>query len=191
MKATAFNGSPRPKGNTGRALGIVLDELKREGIETELVQVGGLELHGCKACLACAKTRDRRCHGWDDGMNPLIDKMYASDIVLIGSPTYFSSLTSETKALIDRAGFVASQNGNPLRRKVGAAVAVARRAGANVVFSEINYFFLIKEMVVPGSNYWNMAIGMKPGDVEEDKEGVETLHALGQNIAWAAKKLTA
>jgi len=191
MKATAFNGSPRPKGNTGRALGIVLDELKREGIETELVQVGGLDLHGCKACLKCAQTKDRKCHGWADDMNPLIEKMYASDIILIGSPAYFSSLTAETKALIDRAGFVAGQNGNPLRHKVGASVAVERRAGATVVFSEINYFFLIKEMVVPGSNYWNMAVGLKPGDIEQDKEGLDTLRTLGQNVAWVAKKLSA
>ncbi len=189
MKAVGFNGSPRPKGNTWHALGIVFEELKTAGIETEIVQVGGLTLHGCKACFKCWETKDRRCHGWDDEMPPLIEKLFNADIVLIGSPTYFSSMTSETKALIDRGGFVTGANGNPLRRKIGAAVVAVRRAGGNVVFAEINYFFLIKEMIVPGSTYWNIGVAMKPGDVLKDEEGVQTFRNLGRNIAWLAGKL--
>ena len=189
MKAVAFNCSPRPKGNTYHALGIVLEELKNGGIETELVQVGGLDVHGCQACLKCREVRDRKCHGWDDDMNPVIEKLLGADIVLIGSPTYFSSLTTEAKALIDRGGYVAGANGNPLRRKIGAAVVAVRRGGANVVFAEINYFFLIKEMIVPGSTYWNFGIGRQPGEILNDEEGVQTFRNLGKNIAWLAKKL--
>jgi len=189
VKAVGFNGSPRPKGNTWHALKIVLDELRATGIETEIAQVGGLTLHGCKACLKCRETRDRKCHGWDDDMAPLIEKMLNADIVLIGSPTYFSSMTSETKALIDRAGYVSGANGNPLRRKIGAAVVAVRRGGANVVFAEINYFFLIKEMIVSGSTYWNFGIGRQPGEILQDEEGVQTFHNLGKNIAWLAQKL--
>jgi multimeric flavodoxin WrbA len=122
-------------------------------------------------------------------MNPLIEKMLSSDIVIIGSPTYFSSMTAEAKALIDRAGYVAGRNGNPLRRKIGAAVVAVRRGGANVVFAEINYFFFIKEMIVPGSTYWNTGIGLKPGDILKDEEGMDTFKTLGQNIAWLARKL--
>jgi multimeric flavodoxin WrbA len=191
MRAVGFNGSPRPKGNTYHALSIVLDELKAAGIETEIVQTGGLTLHGCKACLKCREARDRRCHGWDDDMPPLIEKLLSADIVLIGSPTYFSSMTSETKALIDRGGYVAGANGNPLRRKIGAAVVAVRRAGGNVVFAEINYFFLIKEMIVPGSTYWNLGVAMRPGDVLKDEEGVQTFRNLGRNIVWLAGKLGA
>jgi multimeric flavodoxin WrbA len=185
-----FNCSPRPKGNTFIALSTVMEELKAAGIETEIVQVGGLNLHGCRACLKCAETRDRHCHGWDDDMNPLIDKMFGADVILIGSPTYFSSMTAECKALIDRAGYVAGRNNNPLRRKIGAAVVAVRRGGGNVVFAEINYLFLIKEMVVPGSTYWNFGIGMKPGEVLNDEEGIRTFRNLGQNIAWLAGKLS-
>jgi multimeric flavodoxin WrbA len=191
VKAVGFNGSPRPRGNTYQALTLVLDELKASGIETEIVQVGGRDLHGCRACMKCAETRDRHCHGWDDEMNGLIDKMYAADIVLIGSPTYFSSMTAETKALIDRAGYVAGRNENPLRRKIGAAVVAVRRGGANVVFAEINYLFLIKEMIIPGSTYWNFGVGRAPGEVLNDEEGVQTFKNLGRNIAWLAGKLAA
>ncbi|MFO7651806.1 MAG: flavodoxin family protein [bacterium] len=189
MKATAFNGSPRVHGNTRRALELVLDELKPAGIETEIVQVGGLDLHGCISCFKCSQIRDRRCHGWDDAMNPLIEKMYASDIIIIGSPTYFASMSTETKALIDRAGLVEGNNGNPLRRKIGAAVVAVRRGGATAVFSQINSFFLMKEMVVPGSTYWNFGFGSKQGDILKDEEGVETFKNLGRNIAWLAERL--
>ena len=191
MRAVGFNGSPKPEGNTYHALTIVLEELKAARIETELVQVGGLDLHGCQACLKCRQTRDNRCHGWDDDMNPLIGKMLGADIVIIGSPTYFSSMTAETKALIDRAGYVSGANGNPLRRKIGAAVVAVRRGGANVVFSQINYFFLIKEMIVPGSTYWNFGIGRQPGEILNDEEGVQTFKNLGRNIAWLAARLNA
>ncbi len=189
IKAVGFNCSPRPKGNTYLALNIVLDELKTAGIETELVQVGGQNLPGCRACNKCAEIRDRHCHGWDDDMNTFIDKMFAADIVLIGSPVYFSSMTAEAKALIDRSGYVAGRNNNPLRHKIGAAVVAVRRGGGNVVFAEINYFFLIKEMIVPGSIYWNFAFGMKPGEILNDAEGVKNFKNLGQNIVWLAKKL--
>ena len=189
MKAIGFNCSPRPEGNTHHALSIVLDELKSEGIETEVVQVGGKDVHGCQACMKCFAAKDRKCHGWADDMNPIIEKMLGADIVIIGSPTYFSSMTTEAKALIDRAGFVSGANGNPLRRKIGAAVVAVRRSGANVVFAEINFFFLIKEMIVPGSTYWNFGFGRQPGEILKDEEGVRTFHNLGKNIAWLAKKL--
>lgn len=189
MKAVAFNGSPRPHGNTRRALETVLEELKPAGIETEIVQLGGLELHGCRVCLKCAEFKDRRCYGWDDGINPLLEKLYAADIVLLGSPTYFAGMTAEMKAFIDRAGLVDGHSGKPLRRKIGAAVVAARRGGATAVFAQINYFFLMKEMLVPGSTYWNFGLGAKMGDILKDEEGVETFQNLGRNIAWLAGKL--
>jgi len=189
MKVVAFNGSPRSRGNTAKLLGMVLEVLKAEGIETELVQIGGRELHGCRACYLCAKNKDRRCGIDDDLANDCIEKMLAADGILIGSPTYFADITSETKALIDRAGFVSRVNGHLFKRKLGAGVIAARRGGQVHAFDSINHFFLLGQMIIPCSSYWNFGLGGKPGEVEEDEEGVKTMEDLGRNMAWLLKKL--
>jgi multimeric flavodoxin WrbA len=191
MKVVAFNGSPRREGNTARMIRRVFAALEAEGIETELVQVGGQIMRGCLACYQCGAKKDRRCVQADDQVNDCIQKMIAADGIILGSPTYFSDVTSEMKALIDRAGFVLRHNGNLLRRKVGAAVVAVRRGGEIHAFDSINHFFLINEMVVPGSIYWNMGFGRNPGDVEKDEEGMKTMTALGENMAWVLKKLGA
>jgi multimeric flavodoxin WrbA len=190
IKVVAFNGSPRKHGNTHQALDAVLGPLQKAGIETELIQLGGQPLRGCVACYACAKEKDRHCHGVrDDILNDCIDRMVGAQGILLGSPTYFSNVTSEMKAFIDRAGLVAKMNDDMFRRKVGAAVVVARRAGATEAFTAINYFFLINQMIVPGSRYWNIAIGRDPGDIQKDEEGLATLSTLGENMAWLLKRL--
>ena len=189
MKAAAFNGSPRKDGNTAHMLKTVLNDLAKEGIDTEFIQVGGELIHGCKACGMCRQNKDMKCVMKDDRMNEWALKMAEADIILIGSPTYFADLTPETKALIDRCGYICRSNGNPLKRKIGAAVVVARRAGAVHVFDSINHFFTIMEMIVPGSSYWNLSIAQMPGDFEKDEEGKATMHTLADNIAWVAKKL--
>lgn len=189
MKVAAFNGSPKPDGNTARMLRYALAELEAAGIETELVQVGGLPLRGCLACMKCFERQDRRCVNDADAMNNFIETMIGADGILIGSPTYYADITSETKALIDRAGFVAGANGGLLRRKLGAAVVVNRRAGAIHAFDSINHLFLISQMIVVGSSYWNVGIGLGPGDVDTDTEGIETMRTLGRNMAWALDRL--
>jgi len=189
MKAIAFNGSPRKNGNTAQMLKLVLSDLEKEGIETEFIQVGGELLYGCKACGACRQNKNMECITKDDKMNVWIKKMVEADAIIIGSPTYFADLTMETKALIDRCGYVTRANGNALKRKIGAAVAVARRAGAVNVFDNINHFFTISEMVVPGSSYWNLSLSLAPGDFEKDAEGNATMHTLADNISWLLKKL--
>ena len=189
MKVAAFNGSPKRDGNTARMLRYTLEELEIAGVETELVQVGGRPLRGCLACGKCFERKDRRCVNSRDAMNGFIETMIDADGILLGSPTYFSDVTSEMKALIDRAGYVTRANGNLLRRKVGAGVAVHRRAGAMHVFDTLNHFFLIGEMVVVGSSYWNIGVGLAPGDVDADAEGVETMRTLGRNMAWALERL--
>jgi multimeric flavodoxin WrbA len=189
MKVAAFNGSPKRDGNTARMLRYALEELEVAGVETELVQVGGRPLRGCLACGKCFERQDRRCVNGRDAMNGFIETMIGADGILLGSPTYFSDVTSEMKAMIDRAGYVTRANGNLLRRKVGAGVAVHRRAGAMHVFDTLNHFFLIAEMVVVGSSYWNIGVGLAPGDVEADTEGVETMRTLGRNMAWAIERL--
>lgn len=189
MKVVAFNGSPRKDGNTYHMIKEVFAVLEAEGIETELIQVGGNDLHGCRACGGCRKNANMKCVMDDDMVNHCIQKMIEADGIIIGSPTYFSDLTSETKALIDRCGYVIGANGNPLKRKVGAAVAAVRRAGSTHVISSINYFFMIREMVIVSSSYWNMSLARDKGDYEKDEEGVRTMKKLGENMAWALKKL--
>lgn len=191
MKVVAFNGSPRKEGNTYQSLQVVMGELQKEGIETEVVQLGGKNIHGCIACYKCFKNKDQECSIKDDGVNEYIKKMIEADGIIIGSPVYFSNVTSEVKALIDRAGLVARANDNLLKRKVGAGVVAVRRAGATFAFSAINFFFFIQEMIVPGSIYWNLAIGREPGEVQEDQEGMMTFKTLGQNMAWLLKKIKA
>ncbi|MCL1905074.1 MAG: flavodoxin family protein, partial [Methanomassiliicoccaceae archaeon] len=151
--------------------------------------IGGELIHGCKACGACRKNKDMKCVVTGDKMNEWIGKAASADAVIIGSPTYFADLTPETKAFIDRCGYVSRSNGNFLKRKVGAAVAAARRAGAVQVFDSINHFFTISEMIVPGSSYWNLTLSLVPGDFEKDAEGNATMHTLAENMAWLMKKI--
>ncbi len=189
MKIIAFNGSPRKKGNTSILINLVLDELQKEGIETELVQMAGKPIHGCRACFRCLTNQDRRCSFDDDALNEYLEKMIEADGIILGSPTYHGDITSELKALIDRAGLVSKMNGTLFRRKVGAAVVPVRRAGSVHAIHSIHNLFLMHEMIIPGSSYWNMAVGMDMGEVEKDAEGIQTMQILGQTMAWLLKKL--
>lgn len=188
-RAIAINGSPRKGGNTARLLNRVLEGLKKEGFETELWELAGQGLRGCTACRSCFKNKNRRCVIETDALNDIVAAMAASEVVLIGSPTYFADVTAETKALIDRAGYVARANDNLLNRKVGAAVVVMRRAGAIHAFDTLNHFFLIQGMYVAGSTYWNLGIGREIGEVDKDAEGLSTMDALAANIAHLVKAL--
>ncbi len=190
MKVVAFNGSPRKNGNTKRALSAVLFELEKSGIQTEMIQLGGRKVFGCLACGACRKNQDKRCVRTDDDMNELIAKMDEADGIIIGSPTYFSNVTTEVKALIDRCGYVSRSNNNDiLRGKIGAAVVINRRAGANFVYAAINFFFGIAEMPIATSSYWNSGVAMLEGDVEKDEEGMKVFATLGANMANMILKL--
>lgn len=189
MKVVAFNGSPRKEGNTSRLIAHVMKVLENEGIETEVVQIGGNSVHGCTACMKCFDKKDNRCIIENDLINECIEKMIEADGIIIASPTYFADLSPETKALIDRAGFVGKANGELFKRKVGAAVVAVRRAGAIHAFDSINHFFTISEMIIPGSSYWNVGMGLMPGDVDSDGEGMQTMETLAHNMAWLMEKI--
>ena len=189
MKAVLFNCSPRPEGNTAFLLKRVAEILEVNGADTRLVQVGGEPLRGCKACGTCKNRQDRRCVEDRDIINECIEEMVASDAIIIGSPVYFSQMTTEAKALIDRCGYVAGANGKLLSRKIGAGIAVGRRAGRMTTFNALNQFFLINDMVVPGSTYWNVGVARDPGEIAEDAEGLATIDRLTENILWLDKKL--
>jgi multimeric flavodoxin WrbA len=189
MKVIAFNASARKQGNTAILLNLVLDEMKSEGIETEMYELAGKPLKGCIACYQCFKNKDQRCAVKDDIINECIEKMIEADGILLGSPTYFADVTAGMRALIERSGLVARANGDLFKRKVGAGVVAVRRAGAIHAFSSLNHFFLIEQMIVPGSSYWNIGFGREIGEVRNDNEGIQTMKTLGQNMAWLLKKL--
>jgi len=190
MKVIAFNGSPRKKGNTAMLINSVFDELQKEGIETEFLQLGGKDIKGCLGCMKCFELQNNTCvTRKDDIFNEYFQKMIEADGIIIGSPTYFSNVSSEVKALIDRAGLVSIANGYLIKHKVGAAVVAVRRAGATDVFDAINKFFLINQVIVPGSIYWNMGFGFNEEEVRDDEEGMNTMKVLGENMAWLLKKI--
>jgi multimeric flavodoxin WrbA len=189
LKVVAINGSARKDGNTAILINQVLSELEAQGIETELLQMAGKKIAGCIACDKCIENRNGHCAVTSDILNEYLDKMVAADGIILGSPTYFADLSAGMKALIERSGRVAMSNGGLLQRKVGAAVVAVRRGGAIHAFDSINHFFLISQMVVPGSTYWNMGIGRAIGEVEADAEGMRTMSNLGQNMAWLLQRL--
>ena len=189
MKVVAFSGSARKDGNTAILINNVLQELEKEKIETELIQFAGKKIRGCIACMKCFENKDQRCANKDDVLNECLEKMLEADGIILGSPTYFSNVSTEMKALIDRSGLVAIANGHMFKRKVGAAVVAVRRAGSVSVFDAINHFFFINQLIVPGSIYWNMGFGLEKGEVEKDEEGIQTMKVLGENMAWLLKKL--
>jgi len=189
MKVVGINGSARKGGNTADMIKTVFQKLEAEGIETQLIEMGGKKVRGCIACYKCFENKDRQCAVDNDFINECITAMDEADGILLGSPTYFASVSTEMSALIDRAGMTALANDSMFARKVGASVVAARRGGAMQVFNTLNSFFFIEQMVVPGSRYWNMGFGREKGEVMNDAEGIQTMEILGDNMAWLMKKL--
>ena len=189
MKVVAVNGSARRGGNTAQLIETAFGPLREAGIECELVELGAKEVCGCTGCRKCFEKKDGQCQGRADFGNEVIDRLRDADAIILGSPTYFADVSSEMKAIIDRAGYVALANGGTYVRKPGAAVVAVRRGGAIHVFDTINHFFLISQMIVVGSSYWNVGIGREKGDVAGDEEGQRTMLRLGQNMAWLLGKL--
>jgi len=187
MKVMAVCGSPRPKGNTYHLLQEALKVLQQQGIDTEYVSLHDLDIRPCLACEKCAQEKNR-CSQEDD-FNALYDKLAQADGLIVGSPVYFGSATPNMMALLDRAGYVARMGDNVFARKVGSPIVVARRAGVNFTYAQLLYFFMIMGMVVPGSTYWPIAFGRGPGEVTKDEEGMKTVAALAENLAWLLKKL--
>jgi multimeric flavodoxin WrbA len=187
MKVVAFNGSPRKNGNTAGCLNTVLAELEKQGIETELIHVGKERIRGCVACYTCLKKQNEKCAVEDDPVNDWIQKMKAADGILLGSPVYFSGVAGTMKSVLDRAFFVSSVNNGLLRHKVGASVAAVRRSGGIPAIDTLNHYIIYSEMIMPSSNYWNVAHGMNPGEMEQDYEGKQIMEVLGRNMAWLLK----
>jgi len=188
MYAIAISGSPRKNGNTETLLKRCLDGLAGKGIPGELLPLRDKTIKGCRACAICSRNRDKQCNTKDDDFHPLFEAMQKADIIVLGSPVYFGSATPEIMALLDRAGYVSRSNGNLLSRKLGGPVAVARRAGHNFTFAQLLMWFMINDMIVPGSSYWNVALATGPGKVVEDVEAMATIDRFAENLAWLAER---
>lgn len=189
MKVLGINGSPREGGNTELLMRTVFGELEAAGVETELVRIGGRPFRGCVACRRCFENRDRRCVLEGDPLNELVAKMADADGILLGSPVYYTDVTSEMKGFLDRAGLVSGANGGLFRRKAGAAVLAVRRGGATHAFDTLNHWLHMMQTYLVGASYWNMGYGMNPGDVAEDQEGMENMRVLGRNMAWLLERI--
>jgi multimeric flavodoxin WrbA len=181
-KVLAINGSPRKDGNTSILIRHILRELENEGIGTETIQLGGNTIRGCTACMKCFENRDHRCVFDDDIVNDCIARMEEADGIILGSPVYFTDITAEMKALIDRAGYVSMANGGLFQRKAGSAVIAVRRAGAVHTMDSLLHFLLISGMVVAGLPA--IGIGREKGEVVGDKEGLAWAENAGKNMAW-------
>jgi multimeric flavodoxin WrbA len=184
MKVVAINGSPRKNGNTAYALSIVGGVLREEGIDFEIIEVGGKHIRGCLACNRCAEKQDGRCAITTDPVNGALVKMEEADGLILASPVYYSGIAGTMKCFLDRAFYVAGTNGNRFRHKVGAAVVAVRRTGGSMTFNALNHYLSIMEMLIPSSNYWNVIHGLAPGDAAQDAEGVQIMSMLGKNMAW-------
>lgn len=189
MYAIAINGSPRKGGNTELLLNAVLAELAAAGWDTEFVKIGGTAIRGCTACQKCFENKDNQCTLKKDKFNETYAKMVRADAMILGSPTYFAAVSADLKALVERAGYVAYANGHTFAGKIGAAVVAVRRGGATHAFDTINHMFQMSRMILPGSTYWNMGVGLDKGAVAEDEEGLANMRHLGKSIDWLARAI--
>ncbi len=189
MKVIGINGSARKDGNTAIIMNRVFAELNREGIETELIQLAGHPIRSCTACGSCGSRKNQKCMFTGDIIDECLEKILLADGLLLGSPTYFTDVTAEMKAFIDRVGFVARANDYMFKHKVGAGVIAVRRGGATHAFDTLNHFLHYMQMFLVGSTYWNMVYGRNIGEVEKDEEGMANMINLGQNMAYLLKKL--
>lgn len=187
MKVVAFNGSPNEAGNTFHGIQMVAEQLKKAGIEVELIHVGNKSIRGCVACGGCVRNQNEKCVLPGDQVNEWIQKMKEADGIILGSPVHYSAIGATMKAFLDRAFYVTSVNGSMLRHKVGVAVVAVRRSGGVTTFDQLNNYINYSEMLIPTSNYWNVIHGTRPGEATQDEEGTQIMKVLGKNMAWLMK----
>ncbi len=183
MKVLGINGSPRTGGNTESILKLVFEPLEAAGIETEIIRIGGRNIHGCTGCRSCFKNKNGRCIIEADMLNEVVEHFGSIDGIVLGSPTYFADVTADMKAFMDRAGMVTNANGPVLKYKAAAAVTAVRRGGAIHSLDTMNHWLHYMQTFMVGSTYWNMVYGREIGEAAQDTEGVTTMRNLGQNMA--------
>ena len=184
MKVLLINGSPKKNGNTSLALAEMVKTFEEEGVETEVIQIGNMDIRGCIACSTCKK--NHRC-AFDDIVNETAPKLQEADGLVIASPVYYASANATLIAFLDRLFY--STPHIDKRMKVGASVVVARRGGLSSTFDELNKYFTICEMPVVSSQYWNSVHGQKPGEAAGDTEGLQTMRTLARNMSFMIKSI--
>ncbi|MDR3286625.1 MAG: flavodoxin family protein [Prevotellaceae bacterium] len=187
MKVVAIQGSPRKNGNTFFALTVISKIFNDEGIDFEIIEIGGKHIRGCTACEKCYENRDGKCAITNDVLNETVAKMKNADGIILASPVYYSGIAGTMKCFLDRAFYVADVNGGWFRHKIGASVVAVRRTGGSMTFNSLNHYLNIAEMLIPSSNYWNIIHGLAPGDASKDEEGIQIMQMLAKNMAWMLK----
>jgi multimeric flavodoxin WrbA len=185
-KVILISGSPKAEGNTAQLMNECARVICEQGVEAEVISFAGMKIESCTACGQCGESSE--C-SLDDGLNEIIRKLRASQGFIVGSPVYFGTARGDVMAALQRIGQVSRKSDQFLTGKVGGPVAVARRGGQTFTLQEMLMFFLINDMIVPGSTYWNMVFGRLPGEVWQDKEGIETARHFALNVANLIKKL--
>jgi multimeric flavodoxin WrbA len=186
-KVVLLCGSPRPKGNTAQIIDECARVIRDEGLEAEVYSLAGMNVESCTACYQC---RDAGNCILSDGLDELIEKLRHADGFIVGSPVYFGTARGDVMAALQRIGMVSMASDRFLSWKVGGPIAIARRGGHTATIQEMLMFFLINEMIVPGSSYWNMVFGREPGEVWQDQEGIETVRLFARNVARLINKIS-
>jgi multimeric flavodoxin WrbA len=187
MKVTAINGSPHAAGNSYLALTRIGEALKGQGIGFEIIHVGDKVIRGCMACGVCGRRADGTCAYGSDGVDAAVAAMRDADGILLASPVHYSGVGGTMKSFLDRVFYVAGMSGALFRHKVGAALVAVRRSGGSTALDCLNHYISYSEMILAGSNYWNIVHGNRGGEIEEDAEGLQTLDVLAAELAWLLK----
>ncbi|MGD1104138.1 MAG: flavodoxin family protein [Terriglobia bacterium] len=185
-KTVLISGSPKPDGNTMQLMQECAKVIQEQGVEAEVISFAGMSIASCTACGKCSETG--KCD-IQDGLNEIIEKVRSAQGFIVGSPVYFGTARGDVMSALQRIGYVSRRTNQFLSGKVGGAVAVARRGGQTFTLQEMLMFFLINDMIVPGSTYWNMVFGRLPGEVWKDQEGIDTIRHFAANVAKLVKKL--
>ena len=183
MKVLLINGSPHSEGNTAIALKEMAAVFEKNGIETEMIQVGNQAIRGCVACGGCGA---KGACVFDDIVNEVAPKFEAADGLVIGSPVYYASANGTLISFLDRLFY---SSGFDKTMKVGASVTIARRGGCSATFDELNKYFTISGMPVASGNYWNSVHGRVPGEAAQDQEGLQTMRVLANNMSFLIKSI--
>lgn len=189
MKVIALNGSPRLIGNTGNALNDVLDEIEKEGIEVEQIQLYAHHLERCNDCRSCMIRGDGRCIIEEDDLNDILDKLRQADGIILASPCYYGSCSSQMQTFLERAGLPLETGDMGLKRKVGAAMVVNAHDGGSLVHAQLVGWMLRNEMVVVGGNPAPILNALNSPQYLEDKQGMRAVTRMAREIAWAVLRL--
>ncbi|MEA4898395.1 MAG: flavodoxin family protein [Christensenellaceae bacterium] len=188
MKVIAINGSPRKGGNTYQALEVMADELSKQGIDVEIIQIGGQDIHGCIGCGYCKTSEGNRCVFEDDAVNETAKQMREADGFILASPTYYAGIAGTMKAFLDRVFYTSSRY---FKYKVATSISVTRRAGGVDVVHQLNNYLHLAQTILPPSQYWTLAYGADEGEVTRDAEGIQTLRKNARSMAWLLKVVEA